>query len=283
MSGEQDSNWEISNRTSYWGLSFIELWKYKHLIASLVRQDFLLSYQQTILGPVWILFQPLLTLATYVLVFGKLIQLSTGSLPPILFYFSGIVMWNLFSDCLSGTSNTFNQHSHIFSKVYFPRIIMPIAAICTHFLRLSIQLVLLFLLTGYFWFYHGLSIQISLWLLTIPFILLFISLIGFGAGLIFSILTAKYRDLNNLIAICLRLLMFGTPVIYSLAKIPERARWVVQINPLTPLFEAFRIVLFGEGSINKMFILYSFIFTLAIVLIGLVTFNKQGDKLIDVI
>jgi len=283
MSGTQNSDWEISNRTSYWGLSFKELWQYKHLIASLVRKDFLLNYQQTVLGPLWILFQPLLTLATYVLVFGKLIQLSTGSLPPILFYFSGIVLWNLFSDSLSGTSNIFRENAHIFSKVYFPKIIMPISAICTHFLRLAIQLLLLFLLTGYFWIFQGLAIHISFWLLAIPIIILCISLMGLGMGLVFSILTAKYRDLNNLIGVGLRLLMFGTPVLYPLVAIPEKARWAVQINPLTPLFEAFRVTLFGEGSINTAFLVYSFVFTLAVLLIGLFTFNKQGDKLIDVV
>lgn len=283
LSNNEDWDWRFGTKTSYWSSGVKELWSYRHLLISLVKRDFILNYKQTILGPIWILIQPILTLITYVLVFGKLVGISTGGIPKVLFYFSGIVLWNFFSDCFGGTSNTFRENSHIFSKVYFPRIIMPIAVTSTQFLRFLVQLFLLLLLIAYYWLFRGLPVKFNLMFFSFPFIILLVGGMGLGWGLIFSVLSAKYRDMLNLVGLGLRLMMFATPVIYPLISVPEEARWVVQINPLTPLFEMFRLGLLGEGVVSVGSLVYAILFTLITLVSALLLFNKQGDKLIDLV
>lgn len=274
-------DWEIRAKTSWGGIHLGELWSYRHLLVSLVRRDFLLNYQQTVLGPLWILFQPILTLATYVLVFGKLVRVSTDSIPPVLFYFSGIVLWNFFNDAFGGTSNTFRDNAHIFSKVYFPRLIMPIAVVSTSFLRFLMQFALLFILMIYYYIFLDFSPYFTINSLLLPLTVVLTGIIGLGLGLLFSVLTAKYRDIGNLVSLGLRLLMFVTPVIYPVSSVPEKLRWIVQLNPLTPLFELFRLSMFGKGTFSPIQLLYMLAFTVVVFLGSVLLFNKQGDKLID--
>lgn len=276
-------DWEIGNTTSFWSHSFKELWAYRHLLAGLVRRHFLLNYQQTVLGPLWILFQPTLTLITYLLVFNKLVGISTGSVPPVLFYLAGIILWNFFNDSFTGTSGTFKEHAHVFSKVYFPRIIMPVSVISTQLLRFAIQFLMLLGAMVFYSFSRGFSFPVNSWLLALPFIVLQVGAFSLGLGLIFSVLTAKYRDMTNLATLGVRLLMFLTPVIYPLATIPENVRWLVQLNPLTPLFELFRLAILGEGTVAIQSLLYSIGFTFLLLTSAWLLFNKQGDKLIDVV
>ena len=150
--------WEITSRTSYKIEDIRALWSYRHFLASLVRREFLLNYQQTILGPFWLIFPPLVTLVTYILVFNKMVGISTGTIPPVLFYFSGIVLWNFFSDCWGGTSATFKENADLFSKVYFPRIIIPVSVVCTHFLRFLLQFVFLLCMVGFYIFFKDFKI-----------------------------------------------------------------------------------------------------------------------------
>jgi lipopolysaccharide transport system permease protein len=276
-------DWKIEPSAKWWGWSADELWSYRHLIMGLVRREFILNYQQTILGPIWILVQPILTLLTFVLVFGKLVGISTGSLPPVLFYLSGIVLWSFFSDSLSGTSNTFRENIHIFSKVYFPRIIMPFSMLITHFLRFLIQLLLLGLVLLGYLIFGKIHLSVNRWILILPLILMAIGIIGLAIGLILSVLTAKYRDLGNLVPLSVRLLMFLTPVIYPITIIPENLRWLVLWNPLTPLFEVFRYAILGEGTFSIQQFIYSIMCTFFLLIAGLLIFNKKGDQLIDVV
>lgn len=276
-------DWEISSKTSYWNESFKTIWSYRHFIGNMIRRQFLLNYQQTILGPLWILFQPILTLITYVLVFGKMVRLPTGTLPPALFYCSGIILWSFFSETFSGTSNTFRDNVHIFSKVYFPRIIVPLSVVTTNFLRFSIQLMLLIILTSYYIFFQNINLSISYWLFAAPIAIVCTGIIALSLGLIFSVLTAKYRDMGNLVSLGIRLLMFVTPVIYPLASISKEVSWIVKINPLTSLFELFKLSLLGEGTFYLHQFIYTVIFMLAVSTIAVLIFNKQGDKLIDIV
>lgn len=275
--------WEFGSRTTWWGWNVRELWAYRNLLKRLVRRDFLLNYQQTMLGPVWILFQPILTLITYVLVFDKLVGISTGSIPPVLFYLAGIVLWNFFNDSFIGTAFTFRENAQIFSKVYFPRLVVPLSVMSTHFMRFLLQFALLMLVMAWYWVVEGVTVAINGWVLLLPFALLIIGGVGLSLGLIFSVLTAKYRDLVNLVHLGVRLLMFLTPVIYPLAIIPEDIRWLVVLNPISPLFELFRFALFGEGTFTLLHLLYSAIFSFILMLVSFMAFNKQGDKLIDVV
>ena len=281
--GDIKWQWEITSRTSYRISDVKALWSYRHFLASLVRREFLLNYQQTILGPFWIIFPPLVTLLTYILVFNKMVGISTGSIPPVLFYFSGIVLWNFFSDCWGGTSTTFKDNADLFSKVYFPRIIIPVSVVCTHFLRFLLQFVFLLCMLAFYVFFKDFKIVLNLWLLMLPAAVGCVGLIALGMGLLFSVLTAKYRDISNLVSLGVRLLMFVTPVIYPLTSIPQKWRFLVEINPLTSFFEIFRKGLLGEGTINLMMLLYSVCFTIVVSFGALMIFNKQGDKLIDVV
>jgi len=283
MASEAKWDWEITNKTSYWGSSLKDLWSYRQLIISQVRRDFLLNYQQTILGPVWILLQPIFTLVTFVAVFFKMVGISTGSVPAVLFYFSGIVLWGFFSDSFGSTSFTFKENAQLFSKIYFPRIIMPLSVIGTHFLRFLVQLVLLILIIIFFVLFQGFSFTWSIWVLTFPVAIFFVGLIGLSMGLFFSVLTAKYRDMINMVNLGLRLLMFVTPVIYPMGFVPENVRWLVQINPLSPWFELFRKALLGEGTVTVFTLTYSILFTLIAFSGSILLFNKQGDKLIEVV
>jgi lipopolysaccharide transport system permease protein len=280
---EQKWDWEIQAQPKIrW--SARDILAYRHLLASLVRREFLLNYQQTVLGPIWILFQPLLTLVTYVLVFGKLIGIPTGEhLPPVLFYFSGIVLWNFFNDSFVGTSNTFRDNIQIFSKVYFPRIIMPLSVLFTHFFRLIVQLLLLFLMIVYYITFKDFHVPLSFQFLLIPLAILLTGMISFTLGLFFSVLTAKYRDISNLVYVGIRLLIFVTPVIYPLSAVQENLRWVVNINPLTPVFELFRKGLYGQGTVEPLQLLYCILFAIVTLFGSLYLFTRQGSKLIDVV
>lgn len=276
--------WVIESKSSYFNLNLKELFSYYHLLFRLVRKEFLINYQQTLLGPLWVLFQPIITTVTYVFVFNKIIGVSIGGkLPPVLFYFSGIVLWNFFNDSFSATSKIFRDNIQIFSKVYFPRLIVPLALIITQFLRFLIQLVLLVIILIYFVVFKGFNVTFTWYLLTLPLVIFTLGMISLSIGLLFSIITAKYRDLSNFVDIFLRVLMFVTPVIYPLAAVKEHIRWIVQLNPLTPLFELFRLGLLGEGTVAPVQLLYSIIFMAFSLITTILLFNKQGGKLIDVI
>ncbi|WP_375416286.1 ABC transporter permease [uncultured Hymenobacter sp.] len=280
---EKKWDWELGTQTSWWGTSLAALWAYRHLAMGLVRRDFLLIYQQTILGPFWVLLQPVLTLVTYVLVFGKVIGISTGPIPPVLFYLAGIVLWNLFNESFISISATFRDNAQIFSKVYFPRLIIPIARLSGYLLHFTIQFSLLGVLLAYYVLLEQVPIPTVQRLLLVPLALGLAGALSLALGLFFAVLTAKYRDMANLLSLSVRLFMFLTPVIYPVSYVSERWRWVVQLNPLTPLFELFRLALLGQGAVTLPQFAYSFVFTGALLLASLLIFNKQGDKLIDIL
>jgi lipopolysaccharide transport system permease protein len=276
-------DWKISPVTTDWSWNIKDLVSYRHLMISLIKREFLLGYQQTILGPLWVVVQPVLTLIIYVLVFKKLIGVSIGMLPPVLFYFSGIVLWNFFLESFERTSNTFREHIHLFSKVYFPRIIMPLSLFATNSIRCLIQLVLLLLIIAYYACFKNFTVNFGLVKLAFPFAILLTGFASLALGLIVSIITAKYRDLGNLISICIRLLMFVTPVLYPLASVRPELWWIVQLNPLTSFFELFRLALLGEGTVAIGHLSYSVLFVLVSLAFALFIFNKKGKQLIDVI
>lgn len=278
-----DWDWEIKARTSWWGSSATELWAYRHLLGGLVRRDFLTSYQQTLLGPLWVLFQPLLTVLTYVLVFGKVVGIKLGGVPPGLFYMAGVVLWNLFNDSFTGTSTTFSDNAHLFSKVYFPRVLMPVARLLGYLLSFGIQLACLLLLLAYYWLTKHWPVPGGTdWLLALLAIGL-VSLQSLALGLLLSVLTGKYRDLRYLIGLGSRLLLFLTPVLYPLQQVAPRWRWAVELNPLAPLFELFRRALLGQGLVSAGQVAYGAGATVLLLAGALLVFNKQGDKLMDVV
>lgn len=283
MSTEGEWDWEISAKTSWWDFSPKELWSYRHLLVGLVRRDFLVGYQQTLLGPLWVLLQPVMTMVTYVLVFGKVVGISTGQAPPVLFYLAGIVLWTLFNDSFTSTSSSFRDNAHIYSKVYFPRLIIPVAQIAGSLVSFGIQFLFLLLALAYYRLFTPWPAPATgSWLLLVPVVVL-VAAQSLALGLLFSVLTGKYRDVKFVVGLGVRLLMFLTPVIYPVQYVTEKWRWVVQLNPLTPLFELFRRSLLGEGLVTANQLAYSVVFTLVLFVFALLTFNKQVSKLIDVV
>lgn len=282
MSNKNTPAWEIRPESSWFSWRLPELWRYRHLLLRIVRRDFLVHHQQTLLGPLWILFQPLITLVTYVLIFDKAVGLSTDGIHPALFYLSGIILWSLFAECFTGTSFTFVQNGDLFGKVYFPRLVIPLATVAVNLARFAIQFVL----------FTGLLIVLDPGQLTkhpmitlagLLSVLFIVSGLGMGVGLIFSIITARYRDLVNVIHLVVRLLMFATPVIYPLSIVqPEFRNWVL-LNPLSTPVELFRYVFLGQGMATASQLLYSALCALCVVLVGSLLFNKYGNKLQDVI
>lgn len=274
--------WEIKPETSWWNLNFKELVSYKDLTLQLARKEFLGLYLQTLLGPFWVILQPLLTVLVYVFVFNNVIGISTGSVPPFLFNLIGITLWSLFSEIFLQTSKSFSQNADIFNKVYFPRIIVAISSLWLQLKLFSVNLLLLFvvyifcLITGKVDFNFGPAFLI--------FPVIFITAgIGFGGGLIFSVLTAKYRDLMSFMNLIIRLLMFVCPIFFTLSMVPEKLKWLVMINPLSSLFEYFRYAFLGTGRVDNLQLLYSTIFMIVVFCFGVMLFNKMSDKLIDIL
>jgi lipopolysaccharide transport system permease protein len=276
-----DWEWEIRPATSWFGINLGELLSYKDLLFRLVRREFLMLYQQTLLGPVWILIQPILTVITYVLIFHQIIGISTEGIPAFLFYFTGITLWNLFSDIFLGTSVTFINNLQVFNKVYFPRIIVPLSVMILHLLRFAIQLIMLLGVVIFYVIRGDVGLHINTWLLAIPAIAL-ASLMGLGLGLLFSVLTARYRDLVNVLHLFVRLLMFLCPIFYSLSIVPEKWKSLVVATPLTPVFELFRYALVGAGTFTWQHLLYCIAATTVILVGSYMLFNKKGDLLLDV-
>lgn len=275
-------DWEISNRNSWRNWSVKELWAYRNLLFRFIKRDFLINYQQTLLGPLWVVLQPVLTLVVYMMVFGRLMGVDTGSSPPVLFFLCGILLWSLFSDLFTGTAFIFTHYSSLYTKVYFPRLIIPFSVAGTHLLRFLIQLVLLAVVFIFYVVFRGFSIPLSFWLLILPLSILLTAVFALAIGLIFCVLTARYRDLNNIVHLGIRLCMFVTPVIYPVSLVPSGIRWFVQVNPLSALFEVFRYALLGQGLFSMWQLLYSAVFIIITFFIALIWFNKQAIRLIDI-
>lgn len=248
----------------------------------MVRRDFLVHHQQTLLGPLWIVFQPIIVLLTYILIFEKAVGLSTDGVEPTLFYFAGIILWNLFSECFTGTSFTFIQNGQLFSKVYFPRLIVPLSMIVLNYFRFLIQFVLFFALLLIF-DHQLITHQPLRWIAAMIVGSVGVAGIGLGMGLIFSILTAKYRDLVNIIHLIIRLLMFATPVFYPLSIVSADVQQIITLNPLATLFEFFRYGFLGHGTFSIFGLTYSIVVMMLMVVTGSMLFNKFSNKLLDVI
>jgi len=274
--------WEIKPETSWWNLNFKELVSYKDLTIQLTRKEFLVLYQQTLLGPFWVILQPLLTVLVYVFVFNNVIGISTGTVPPFLFNLIGITLWSLFSEIFLQTSKAFSQNADIFNKVYFPRIIVAISSLWLQLKLFSVNLLLLFVVYIFCLIIGKVDFNFGPAFLIFPVIVITAG-IGFGGGLIFSVLTAKYRDLMSFMNLIIRLLMFVCPIFFTLSMVPEKLKWLVMINPLSSLFEYFRYAFLGTGSVDNFQLLYSTIFMIVVVCFGVMVFNKMSDKLIDIL
>jgi lipopolysaccharide transport system permease protein len=258
-----------------------EIWKYRHLLQMFIKRDIASTYRQTILGPLWFLIQPLLTTITFTFIFGKFAELSSDGLPRTVFYLSGIILWNFFSESFQKISAVLKSNSGIFGKIYFPRLIMPLTIIASSFIRLMIQYVTFLIILMYFLLNDTPLIHPNSMVLLTPLLILIIAGISLGAGMIFASLTIKYRDLVFLLAFGVNLLMFATPVIYPLSSIPKDNLAIAQANPLSAVIEAFRYAYLGTGSFSWGSLTYSFIFMVVMLLMGIFAFKKAEKTFID--
>lgn len=280
---QKDWDLIIDGKTNKFGFRLNELWKYRDLIILFVRRDFVANYKQTILGPLWHIIQPLLTTITFTIIFGNIARLSTDGVPQLLFYLSGIVAWNYFSVGLTKTSNTFVANAHIFSKVYFPRLSVPVSIVISNMISFLIQLVLLFCFLIYYVGFTSYEFNGNLWVLFIPVLLLLMAFLSLGTGIIISSLTTKYRDISFLIGFGVQLMMYFSSVLFPLSTVEGKLKYVVLANPMTSIIETFRYGILGKGEVNGYYLLYSVVVTVLLMTIGIFMYNKVERTFNDTI
>lgn len=281
----KDENWsEIIRPKRHWlDINLKELWRYRDLIMLFVRRDFVSVYKQTVLGPLWLFIQPLFTTITFYFVFSRIAKIPTDNVDPILFYLSGITLWNYFSDCFSKTSNTFVANAGIFGKVYFPRLATPISIVISNLIKLGIQVLLFIGIAVYRVYFHGAQININETILLLPVLILLMAIMGLGLGIIFSALTTKYRDLSFLLTFGIQLLMYATPIIYPLSFTTGKLHQILSYNPITPIIENFRYAFFGIGYLDISGLIYTTIFSLVVLILGVIIFNRVEKNFMDTV
>ena len=272
----------IEPQSSLFELHLKDVWRYRDLLWLLVKRDFVSFYKQTILGPLWFFIQPLFTTIIFTFIFGNLAGLSTDGLPQPLFYMAGITAWNYFADCFTKTSTVFRDNANIFGKVYFPRLIMPLSIVVSNLVRFGVQF-LLFALMMLYYYCSGANFHIQTAIVLFPILVLLMALLGLGLGLIITALTTKYRDLAFLITFGVQLMMYATTVIYPLSAAPAKYKWLIELNPMTGIIEAFRNGFLGQGMLTLQSLGYSIIVTLCSVVIGVVIFNKTEKTFVDTV
>ena len=282
---KETGNWTtvIKPKTGLLEIDFKELVYYKDLCRMFVRRNIVTQYKQTILGPLWFFINPLLTMVMYMVVFGGIAGISTDGLPQPLFYLAGICLWNYFSTSLNQTATTFVTNQHIFGKVYFPRLVMPVSTVISALFTLGIQLLLFMLVYLYYVLFTGAQITPNAYILLVPVLILLLAGLALGFGIIISSLTTKYRDLSIFFTFAVQLWMYITPVIYPLSVMSPEKQWIAAINPLTSVFEAFKYAVLGTGTFNWMQLGYSFAFMCAVLGIGIVAFNRIQRSFMDTV
>ncbi len=278
-------NWTLIIRPQQklWSVDFKEIWRYRDLIALFVKRNIVIQYKQTILGPLWYIIQPVLTVIMNMVVFGGIAGMSTDGVPQILFYLAGNVCWFYFSDCLNQTSKTFTDNQAMFGKVYFPRMVVPISTVLSNLLRFGIQIGLFVVLYLYY-FYAGTSVSPNSYLLLFPVFVILLAGLGLGFGILVSSMTTKYRDLTILFTFIVQLWMYATPIVYPLSMVPEgKLRMLILANPMTPVIEAFKYATLGHGYFSWTALGYSFAFMTVLLVVGIVVFNKVQRSFMDTV
>lgn len=285
MSSQTNTNqWTevIESKHNLFSLNLKEVWRYKDLVYMLVKRDFITSFKQTVLGPIWFFINPIFTTIMFVIIFGRVASLSTDGAPMFAFYLAGNILWNYFSSCLTGTSSVFRGNASIFGKVYFPRLVMPLSVVISNLMRFGVQFVLFIAVVIYYYFAEG-TIHPNIWILATPFLILLMAGFAMGMGMIFSALTTKYQDVNMLLGFGVSLFMYATPVIMPISAFPEKYRWIADLNPLTGVFECFKYGYLGVGDFTIGMLGYSTLFTVIVLAIGTVIFTKVEKSFMDTV
>ena len=266
-----------------WKLNLREVWAYRDLVELFVKRNIVVQYKQTILGPLWYLIQPILTVIMNMVVFGGIAHMSTDGVPQALFYMAGNVCWFYFSDCLNQTSSTFVTNQAMFGKVYFPRMVVPISTVISNLLRFGIQMLLFIAFYLYFWI-SGSDVTLTWAMLLMPLLIMMLAGLGLGFGILVSSLTTKYRDLTILFTFIVQLWMYATPIVYPISMVTnETLRVIIMLNPMTAVVEAFKYATLGQGYFSWGAIGYSFAFMCVLLLWGTVVFNKVQRSFMDTV
>lgn len=279
---QQDWTRVIEPHGRLFDLKLGELWQYRDLVKLFVRRDFVASVKQTILGHAWHFLSPLLGAGIFSIIFGKIAGLPTDGLPLFVFYMAGNIIWGFFAGSFLAATGTFIGNAGIFGKVYFPRLAIPVSTLISRLVAFGLQLLLLICFIIFF-SVRGNSVQPNLWILLTPILLFIMGGIGLGAGIIISSLTTRYRDLQMLVGFGINLLMYATPIIYPLSIVSGKYRIFILANPVTHVVEAFRYAYLGAGSFNLLYLFYSFVFSIAILVIGIIMFHKVERTFMDTI
>ncbi len=279
----KDTNWDFVIDANKSSINFKLLWYYRDLLLMFVKRDIISFYKQTILGPLWFFIQPIMTTIVFTLIFGKIAGISTDGIPQPLFYLAGITCWNYFSDSIIKTSTVFKDNQHMFGKVYFPRLITPLSVVISNLIRFFLQFFLFIIFLLYYKYSNTFNFYITYKIFLFPILILMMSLLSLGIGLIVTALTTKYKDLSFLINFGVQLMMYCTTVIYPYSQSPEKFKKLILLNPMTAIIESFRNMFLGKGTISFNMFCYSIIATLFILVIGVLIFNKTEKDFIDTI
>ncbi len=272
----------IGPNSGWFDFSIREIFRFWDLIYLFVRRDFVAYYSQTILGPLWYLISPLASTAVFVVTFGKIANIPTDNTPHVLFYLSGLILWNYFVACLIRTSDVLVTNVGIIGKVYFPRITIPISTIISSLFSLMIQLMLLLVIYFYFYF-SGFSIRPNAALFLLPVSICLIGTLAMGIGILFSSLTVKFRDLSHIVGLLTTLLMYVSPVVYPASRIPEKWLPLFFMNPIAPLIEMFRYGLYSNGQAPWNWYLVSCVSICSIFFVGFLVFNRIEKTFVDTV
>ena len=293
MEDLKEEKWdiEIKPKDKLLSVDFKELWRYRDLCSLFVKRNIITQYKQTILGPAWFVIQPALTVLMYMIVFGGIAGIPTDGVPRPLFYLAGTCMWNYFAECLTKTSNTFVDNASIFGKVYFPRLVMPIANVISNLLRFAIQF-------GFFVIVYiiytladpNCSAHLTCFALLFPLLILMMAGLALGFGTIISSLTTKYRDLQILFTFLIQLWMYATPIVYPLSQTKSMAYFGIPVhklmclNPVTPIIETFKYGFLGAGDfVGWRWLIYSFVFMIILLGLGIIVFNRVQKSFMDTV
>ncbi len=273
----------ITSKRRWFDLNLKEIWKYRDLVRLFTKRDFILIYKQTILGPAWIVLQPLMTTLIYTVVFGGIAGIATDGVPQLLFYMGGSAVWGFFSSCLNKTATTFTSNAAVYGKVYFPRLVTPISNVLSAAINFGVQLAMFLA----FWIYYLVTGQISpnYWgILLLPLVLLYLGLLSLGLGIIISSMTTKYRDLTLLVGFGVSLWMYITPVVYPISTMGDGLlRTLVMLNPVTCAVEAFRWMFLGAGVMDPVNWAVSTAIMVIVLFVGVIIFNRVEKTFMDTV
>lgn len=281
---------KIESQKNGININLKEIWEYRDLIMLFVKRDFVAKYKQTVLGPMWAIMQPLLTTVVFSIIFGSLAQLTTSDIvgeklqmPSFLFYMIGTVTWSYFSTTVSANANTFITNRAIMGKVYYPRIITPIATAIANLIPFFIQIVLFCVILFVYGLLGIVQIQVSIYLLLFPVLVLQLIMLSTGIGIIISSLTTKYRDLAMLVGFGLQLWQYLSPIPYGLALIPQKYLGVYLLNPVTPIVTTMRMAFLGTGYFDVFYYCISLVVTVIVFFIGIILFNRIEKTFMDTV